>query len=255
MMTSLARSTGSRATATFHYLAPIHRLNPPELPFRARYAYAPPKGRPLHNELLEPHSFEVHDLRRHGDVRGLDKSGFDYVRNVPTGFKEWESDEEIVSSYYPETVRLIKDALGASRVFIFDHTIRRRVPDKDNVEDRAGRRQPVFRDHQRLETSPGPVLDSPLGLCDIRSVEWEKDLVVGKLLYRDRTGYTYLVHYNPAHKWYYLPEMQADECYDNKLPRAIAPHSGFVLDNAPVGVEPRQSIEIRCLVFYEDQPV
>lgn len=66
------------------------------------------------------------------------------------------------------------------------------------------------------------------------------------------TGYTYLVHYNPAHKWYYLPEMQADEvalikasscpvvpqlavdptailnsqCYDNKLPRAIAPHSG-----------------------------
>jgi hypothetical protein len=85
-------------------------------------------------------------------VRGLDKSGFDYVRNVPTGFKEWESDEEIVSSYYPETVRwvqtvpagvrvsrctsisrctstysytcwarprsLIKDALGASRVFM-----------------------------------------------------------------------------------------------------------------------------------------
>lgn len=32
----------------------------------------------------------------------------------------------------------------------------------------------------------GPVLDSPLGLCDIRSVDWEKDLVVGKLLYRDR---------------------------------------------------------------------
>jgi hypothetical protein len=27
----------------------------------------------------------------------------------------------------------------------------------------------------------------------------------------DSTGYTYLVHYNPAHMWYYLPEMQADE--------------------------------------------
>jgi hypothetical protein len=31
----------------------------------------------------------------------------------------------------------------------------------------------------------GPVMDSPVGLCDIRSVNWEKDLVVGKLLYRD----------------------------------------------------------------------
>jgi hypothetical protein len=41
-------------------------------------------------------------------VRGLDKSGFDYVQNVPTGFKEWESDEEIVTSYYPETVRWVQ---------------------------------------------------------------------------------------------------------------------------------------------------
>lgn len=41
-------------------------------------------------------------------MRGLDKSGFDYVRNVPTGFKEWDDDEKIVSSYYPETVRWVQ---------------------------------------------------------------------------------------------------------------------------------------------------
>ena len=137
----------------------------------------------------------MHDLRKHGDVRGLDKSGFDYVQNVPTGFKEWESDEKIVSSYYPETVRwvqqcsstcsarqvgssltlvrsLIKDTLGASKVFMwvislvrpdsapylrrslpppsFDHTIRRRVPDKDNVEDRAGRVRAASYTHSTL---------------------------------------------------------------------------------------------------------
>jgi len=32
----------------------------------------------------------------------------------------------------------------------------------------------------------GPVVDSPLGVCHAESLNWDKDLVVGKLLYRDR---------------------------------------------------------------------
>jgi hypothetical protein len=33
----------------------------------------------------------------------------------------------------------------------------------------------------------GPVVDSPLGLCHAESIDWNKDMVAGKLLYRDRS--------------------------------------------------------------------
>lgn len=32
----------------------------------------------------------------------------------------------------------------------------------------------------------GPVVDSPLGMIDTRSIDWERDVVVGEILYRDR---------------------------------------------------------------------
>ena len=48
--------------------------------------------------------------------------------------------------YYPEAERLIKAATGADRVFIFDHTVRKRVPGAADVRD-GGPRQPVARVH------------------------------------------------------------------------------------------------------------
>lgn len=32
----------------------------------------------------------------------------------------------------------------------------------------------------------GPIVDSPLGVCHAESLDWDNDMVVGKLLYRDR---------------------------------------------------------------------
>lgn len=47
--------------------------------------------------------------------------------------KNWDDAEEIQKLYYPEVIALVKAATGASRVVIFDHTIRKqpeaRVPD------------------------------------------------------------------------------------------------------------------------------
>ena len=70
------------------------------------------------------------------------------------------------------------------------------------------------------------------------------------LVYRDRTGEIYRVKYNPAHRWFYVPEMQADEailikCYDSAADKArFTAHSAFEDPTAPADVLPRESIEL-----------
>src|SRR5262249_45132829 len=102
----------------------------------------------------------------------------------------------------------------------------------------------------------GPVQDSPLAVSDARSVA-RKDLVATDLIYPQRTGEIYYVHYNPAHKWFYAPAMRSDEvmlikCYDSlEDGRArFVPHSAFADPTTPAGAAPRQSIELRTLAFF-----
>ncbi|KAI9636156.1 uncharacterized protein MKK02DRAFT_44860 [Dioszegia hungarica] len=254
-------------TATFNYLAPLNELKPPGTPYR------------------------LNDIRDKESNIGLDVSGWDALNEVPTVFQNWEDDGAIRDEYYADIIRLLKDRLGATRVTIFDHTVRRRVKETEHIPDQPGNRQPVYRVHvDQTPTSGrdriyrhdpadadrllgtrtqiinvwrplrGPVLDAPLGLCHRQSMA-DSDFVESELRYPDRLGSTYLIHHNPEHQWYYLTKMQPDEallikCYDNKLPKMIAAHTGFSLEvPRDVQYEPRQSIEVRCIVYYEDQPL
>lgn len=70
----------------------------------------------------------------------------------------------------------------------------------------------------------------------------------------------YSARYSEGQQWYYCSEMEPDEtllirCYDSstKTGRATrCPHSAFEWrDNPDGGV--RESIEIRCLVFWENE--
>ena len=78
----------------------------------------------------------------------------------------------------------------------------------------------------------GPLRDPPLAVCDATSVEFI-DFVASDLVYRDRTGETYRVKYNPAHRWFYVPEMRVDEailikCYDSADDKTrFTAHSSF----------------------------
>src|SRR5207247_10460450 len=56
----------------------------------------------------------------------------------------------------------------------------------------------------------GPVLDSPLALCDARTFT-DADLIASDLVYAHVRGETSRVEYSPRHRWYYFSEMQADE--------------------------------------------
>jgi len=102
----------------------------------------------------------------------------------------------------------------------------------------------------------GPLRDAPLAVCDATSVAFT-DFVPSDLVYRDRTGETYRVRYNPLHRWFYVPEMRADEailikCYDSAQDgRArFTAHSAFEDPTAPADLLPRESIELRTLIFH-----
>ena len=56
----------------------------------------------------------------------------------------------------------------------------------------------------------GPLLRSPLALCNAETLETE-NLVGSELRYPDRTGETYAITYNPKQRWYDFPKMRPDE--------------------------------------------
>ena len=65
----------------------------------------------------EPHALPVYDARAIADSISLDREGFALVRQR-SAVKDFYNDDEVRSTYYPEAERLIRDATGASRVFI-----------------------------------------------------------------------------------------------------------------------------------------
>jgi len=248
------------------------------------YAYDPPPGVPHSNSTLEPRRFAIRDMRPVASRISLDSHGFATVRHRSI-LRDFHDEAEIRRTYYPEAEALVKEVTGADRVFIFDHTIRRHIPGTDDRRNLA--RQPAREVHvdQTVKSGPqrvrdllpaeaeellrgrvqiinlwrpirGPVQDAPLAVCDALSVAPD-DLVASDLVYRDRIGETYSVTYSPAHRWFYLSAMTPDEalllkCFDSRTDgRArFAPHSAFTDPTAPPDAPPRESIELRTLVFH-----
>lgn len=117
-----------------------------------------------------------------------------------------------------------------------------------------------------------PVTRDNLACCDARTVD-EEDLVavyanLSEKLRNAKSGYSFAakarseaweVRGNEKHRWYYASNVTPDEAllikqFDSK--QGIArrtPHTAFAAaeDYGPT----RQSIEVRCLCFWEDQPV
>jgi hypothetical protein len=250
------------------------------------YTYDPPPGIPRSNTTREAHRVPIHSARPIAADISLDRQGFALLHHT-SQVHDFYDEDELRRVYYAEAERVIAEATGASKVFVFDHTLRRRVPGAD---DRAPGtpRQPstgVHVDHtatsgpQRVRDFfgdeaeqllrgrvqvinlwrpiRGPLRDAPLAVCDASSVA-PGDLVSSDLVYRDRVGETYGVTYNPDHRWFYVPDMQPDEalllkCYDSSTDgRArFAPHTAFEDPTAPGDMLPRESIELRTLVFHE----
>jgi hypothetical protein len=263
----------SHVVADMNYLVPMD-----ERP--RNYTFEPPVGVPRSNAEHAAHAVRIRDARPIAGAVSLDANGFALVQHK-SAVRDFFDDEEVRRVYYPEVEAIVKAATGAPRVHIFDHTTRRRVPDAEAP------RQPVRRVHidhtarsgpQRVRDLlpdeadvllkgrvqvinlwrpiKGPLLDSPLAVCDATSIDLD-DLVPSDLVYPHRVGETYSVKFNPAHRWYYVPRMRTDEalllkCCDTAtgVPARYTPHSAFSDPTAPADAPPRESIEVRVLVFH-----
>lgn len=256
------------------------------VPMAARprnYATEPPPGEPRSNARHEPHKVPIRDARPIFDRVSLDGDGFAFV-NHASALSRFDDEDEIRAVYYPETEEQLKRATGADRVYIFDHTLRRRIPGFEDRRD--GPRQPALRVHIDHTARSGPqrvrdflpdeaaellkgrvqvinfwrpihhaVYDAPLAVCDAKSVA-ASDLVPSDLVYEHRVGETYSITYNATHRWFYLSEMRPDEallikcCDTATVPARFTPHTAFLHPEAEPDAPPRESIEIRALVFH-----
>jgi hypothetical protein len=262
----------------------------------ADIVYTADTGEKLVNETFGPNNIRrrssgTHETQRMTIADGrpraaewsLDGNGFVLVRH-PTAMRDFFDAAELKSVYVPEMERLVREVSGASRAVMFDHTLR-----SGDESEREARliREPVLNAHndytewsgpQRLrDVLPDeaerllqkrfaiiqvwrairdPIRANPLALVDARSVAPE-DLLVSERRYPGRVGQTYRLKYNPAHRWFYFPQLARDEAivfkvYDSlKDGRArFTPHTSFADPSTPPGAPPRQSIEARLLAFF-----
>jgi hypothetical protein len=102
----------------------------------AQIPYTVDTGEKLVNETFGPNNIQrrsegawerkpmpVQDGRALAGELALEKNGFVLVDH-PTKVENFFDENQLKSIYYPEVERLIKDVSGATRVAIFDHTLR-----------------------------------------------------------------------------------------------------------------------------------
>jgi hypothetical protein len=247
--------------------------------------YGPPAGVAATNIAYEPHVVRIENARRIAETLSLDVHGVAVARHRSAVRDFWDEAQTLALGH-PETAQLVKDVTGASRVVVFDHTLRRR--DAGTADRTPGAaRQPATRVHVDQTIASGPqrvrdlmgdqaealltgraaiinvwrpihhaARDWPLALADARSVA-PADLVASDLIFPHRTGEIYLVRRNPAQRWLYVPDLSTDEailikCWDSDTSVArFAPHTAFEDPTTPPGTPPRESIEFRTIAFFD----
>src|SRR5581483_6285773 len=178
----------------------------------ANYMYTPPSGVPVRSGRYIAHTLPIFNGRVLQDCLSLDRHGFQLIRRE-TRVKNFHDEFEVKTVYYPEVEYLVRKLSGATRVLAFDHTVRCGALAR---QGKSGVREPVKTVHNdyTLKSGPqrvrdllpaeeakellrhrfavinvwrpirGPVQESPLAVCDARSVAQE-DFIPTDLVYRD----------------------------------------------------------------------
>jgi hypothetical protein len=233
---------------------------------------------------FQDHLMTVHDARPLRDSLSLDREGFVLVDHE-TAVEDFYDPSQLQALYYPEIERLVETQTGAARVLVFDHTLR---TGDETAQAEKSLREPVkvvhndytewsgpqrvrdllpSEDAERLLADRvavvqvwrpirGPVLSSPLAICDAQSVRAE-DLIPAERHHKNRVGEIYQLAFNAEHRWYWFPQMQRNEalvfkCYDSeKGGRArFTAHGSFDDPATPANAPERESIEVRTLAFW-----
>jgi hypothetical protein len=256
------------------------------------------RRRDLDNLPLEEHTVRIEDARAQAGEFSLDREGFALVPHR-SRVGDFFDQAALLDTYRQEVEELIRAVTGASKAVASTGptggVIRRSERSSGHGRDRttvpgryahcdfspapAGSRQwvermlPPAEAQARLDRrfaiytvwralSPPPQ-DSPLAVCDFRSVgpgdrvgtDCRIDSLEGPQLSYENSTY----RYNPAQHWFYFPRMTRDEVlimkgFDSDLGRAGGvPHAAFDDPSAPADAPPRESIDVRVFAFFESE--
>jgi hypothetical protein len=75
------------------------------------------------NSVQDPRRVVMHNGRHQAGGFALERDGFHFVRHE-TKVRDFFDENEIRRVYYPEMETLVQAESGASRVVVFDHTLR-----------------------------------------------------------------------------------------------------------------------------------
>jgi hypothetical protein len=228
-----------------------------------------------------PRTVMIANARARGDW-SLDREGFLLVPHQSAVVNFYDA-EEVRRIYYQELARALREVTGASKVVIFAHDVRssdKSKQDGDHVRepvssvhnDYTPRSAPQmvrelllnneaeqllrrrFAEINIWKPIRGPVLDSPLAICDARSIAPADLIATDRYLKHE----VYMMTFNPAHRWFYFPRMLTGETllikgFDSMLDgRArFTAHASFIDPATPPGAPPRESIEARSLLFFD----
>src|SRR6516165_2006363 len=231
----------------------------------------------------DPRRVTVRNGRAYAGRFALEQDGFRFVRH-DTKVRDFFNEEEVRRVYYPEMEALVKAEAGASRVLVFDHTLRT-ADDADRMARKI--REVVQRVHNDYTEWSGPqrvrdllpqeadellrrrfaiiqvwrpirhpVETDPLAICDARSLS-PKNLVISERRYPNRIGQTYAITYDSAHRWFWFPRMRREEALVFKVFDSLkdgrarwTAHTAFEDPTTPPHARPRESIEIRTMAFF-----
>lgn len=252
------------------------------------YFYEPEPGTRLNPPGTDPREVEIHDAWPIADRLSVDREGFELKPFLAAGsrFDQFDDDAAIHARFYPQVIDFVKRHSGAKRVVVFDHTIRKRLP-ADLSQQTTVQRPAVLLVHSDYTVKSGPqrvrdilpgeaetllqrrvaffnvwkplyrrVEELPLAMCDA-TTHAPGDMLLMDLKYRERTGEIYVMRHADSHRWYYFPQMEADQAlllktYDSETDgRArFMGHSAFEDPTTPPDAPKRESIEVRTMAFF-----
>lgn len=266
-------------SATLNYVAPDSSRN---------RLYVCPSGH-MTTTRYAPREVAVTDGRPFAGDFTLDASGFTLLHHS-SAVTDFSDASQLDDVYVPEAKALVKEATGADHVETIGWVIRRSGPERRGAQPPApdvhvdihpGRADTRFqaasdRPYRRaIMTSlwrafSPPPQDEPLAVLDYRSVADDEGrpnllLFVDELPAPDGvpdipdpdsepagTVFTY----EPGHRWWYFPDLRADEAILLKLhdtDHSVAwrsPHTSFRDPTVPGEGHHRESVELRTIAFF-----
>jgi hypothetical protein len=252
------------------------------------------RGASISTDRMAEHAVTVRNGRPVQDSFRLDVQGFE-VLDLPTAVEDFPDTAELESRYVPEVCRFVQEKLGADQVLSRGWELRRSVAPAEHGAQppAAGVHVDYAPDHvpgmvarayaRHFPDGPGfrravvtstwrvfspPPQDWPLALCDFRTlapadgvpttayfVDALPEDPSGPVDHLTPAGRSWRIRHNPAHVWWYFPDMHRDEVLLIKLgdtDRTVAwaaPHAAF-RDPTVDGVAPRHSIEFRTFAYF-----